>query len=324
MPHYFNNRMAAPVKDPSLSLLDALLKHRNLPVSLNQPNPLLTQPPCGFISQPSAPTTTSSMTSHMMNQLQQRYVTLAAALIAQQNSVTYPGLPQISTPVFQDLSKANIQQNPLYLMSQGMPSAEVRDSSTFMHNFSAPHHLSMNVEASSRRNQDLGERCQAQHITLSTHSDADFVSRQLGPRPEECHVSKPDSQPPAKKRKFEGTSSTGSTSSASSDDADYDEESSGADEDRRSGNTGKRSATVRWTRGEHEQFLEGLERFGVGQWCSIARHCVPSRSPAQVASHHQKFAIRSNLPQERRHKASLLDLTTPKVQSLIAQRANDA
>jgi SHAQKYF class myb-like DNA-binding protein len=81
----------------------------------------------------------------------------------------------------------------------------------------------------------------------------------------------------------------------------------------------RRSATVRWTRDEHARFLEGLERFGVGQWCSIARHCVPSRSPAQVASHHQKFAIRSNLPQERRHKASLLDSTTPTVQTLVAQ-----
>jgi SHAQKYF class myb-like DNA-binding protein len=85
----------------------------------------------------------------------------------------------------------------------------------------------------------------------------------------------------------------------------------------------RRSATVRWTRDEHERFLEGLERFGVGQWCSIARHCVPSRSPAQVASHHQKFAIRSNLPQERRHKASLLDSTTPKVQSLVALGPGD-
>jgi SHAQKYF class myb-like DNA-binding protein len=79
----------------------------------------------------------------------------------------------------------------------------------------------------------------------------------------------------------------------------------------------RRTATVRWTRAEHEQFLEGLERFGVGQWCSIARHCVPTRSPTQVASHHQKFALRSNMPPERRHKASVLDETTPRVQSLI-------
>jgi SHAQKYF class myb-like DNA-binding protein len=84
-----------------------------------------------------------------------------------------------------------------------------------------------------------------------------------------------------------------------------------------------RSATVRWTREEHEQFLEGLERFGVGQWCSIARHCVPTRSPSQVASHHQKFAIRSSLPQERRQKASLLDSTTPKVQRILAQGTGD-
>ena len=81
--------------------------------------------------------------------------------------------------------------------------------------------------------------------------------------------------------------------------------------------SGKRSATVRWTRAEHEQFLEGLERFGVGQWCSIARLCVPTRSATQVASHHQKFALRSSLPPERRHKASVLDETTPRVQSLI-------
>jgi SHAQKYF class myb-like DNA-binding protein len=186
--------------------------------------------------------------------------------------------------------------------------------------YSVPPQLSSQIETSSRRNRELSEGSQDRYILSQAHCDAEAASRQRQPLPSDCHLPKPNSQPPAKKRRLDGAGS----SSSSSDDAEYEEDSSGADEDRRSTIAGKRSATVRWTRGEHEQFLEGLERFGVGQWCSIARHCVPSRSPAQVASHHQKFAIRSNLPPERRHKASLLDLTTPKVQVLVAQRATDA
>mmetsp|Transcript_48394 Transcript_48394/g.96910 ORF Transcript_48394/g.96910 Transcript_48394/m.96910 type:complete len:596 (-) Transcript_48394:33-1820(-) len=79
-----------------------------------------------------------------------------------------------------------------------------------------------------------------------------------------------------------------------------------------------RNATVRWTREEHTSFLKGLERLGTGQWASISKYYVPTRTPAQVASHHQKFAIRSNMPAAWRQKPSILDITTEPVQRLVA------
>lgn len=80
-------------------------------------------------------------------------------------------------------------------------------------------------------------------------------------------------------------------------------------------------SSARWTRDEHARFLQGLERFGVGQWCRISRFCLPSRTPAQIASHHQKFVLRSSVPRERRGKESLLDMTTPTVERLLAAKA---
>mmetsp|Transcript_23165 Transcript_23165/g.62697 ORF Transcript_23165/g.62697 Transcript_23165/m.62697 type:complete len:290 (+) Transcript_23165:134-1003(+) len=79
-------------------------------------------------------------------------------------------------------------------------------------------------------------------------------------------------------------------------------------------------SAARWTRDEHARFLQGLERFGVGQWCRISRFYLPSRTPAQIASHHQKFAQRSCVPLERRGRVSLLDMTTPAVERLLVAK----
>lgn len=83
-----------------------------------------------------------------------------------------------------------------------------------------------------------------------------------------------------------------------------------------------RNATIRWTREEHLSFLKGLERLGTGQWSSISKYYVPTRTPAQVASHHQKFAIRSNMPTAWRQKPSILDVTTEPVQKLMTSAAD--
>lgn len=39
-------------------------------------------------------------------------------------------------------------------------------------------------------------------------------------------------------------------------------------------------------------FLEGLEKYGRGDWRNISRWSVKTRTPTQVASHAQKFFIR--------------------------------
>ncbi|KAL3527316.1 hypothetical protein ACH5RR_011972 [Cinchona calisaya] len=53
----------------------------------------------------------------------------------------------------------------------------------------------------------------------------------------------------------------------------------------------KRKGT-RWTKEEHENFLIGLEKYGKGDWRSISKNSVMTKTPTQVASHAQKYFIR--------------------------------
>ncbi|CAI9110440.1 OLC1v1010460C1 [Oldenlandia corymbosa var. corymbosa] len=53
----------------------------------------------------------------------------------------------------------------------------------------------------------------------------------------------------------------------------------------------KRKGT-RWTKEEHEKFLVGLSKYGKGNWRSISRNIVLTKTPTQVASHAQKYFIR--------------------------------
>lgn len=74
-------------------------------------------------------------------------------------------------------------------------------------------------------------------------------------------------------------------------------------------------AGVPWTEQEHRQFLIGLEMLGRGNWRAISRTYVPSRTPAQVASHAQKYFIRLSNTNEpgRRKRSSLFDMPTDMV-----------
>ncbi|KAI9099615.1 hypothetical protein K1719_024620 [Acacia pycnantha] len=52
----------------------------------------------------------------------------------------------------------------------------------------------------------------------------------------------------------------------------------------------------------NRMFLLGLERYGRGEWRSIARHLVPSKTPTQVASHAQKYFQKLKNPKSRPRK----------------------
>ncbi|CAL9760451.1 unnamed protein product [Musa acuminata subsp. burmannicoides] len=83
------------------------------------------------------------------------------------------------------------------------------------------------------------------------------------------------------------------------------------------GHTGKASRSdqerrkgIAWTEDEHRLFLLGLEKYGKGDWRSISRNFVISRTPTQVASHAQKYFIRLNSMNKERRRTSIHDITS--------------
>ncbi|KAF5733979.1 hypothetical protein HS088_TW16G00420 [Tripterygium wilfordii] len=76
-----------------------------------------------------------------------------------------------------------------------------------------------------------------------------------------------------------------------------------SDQERRKG--------IPWTEEEHRLFLLGLDKFGKGDWRSISRNFVLSRTPTQVASHAQKYFIRlSSINNRDRKRTSIHDITS--------------
>jgi SHAQKYF class myb-like DNA-binding protein len=49
-------------------------------------------------------------------------------------------------------------------------------------------------------------------------------------------------------------------------------------------------------------FLNGLKKYGKGDWRSISRNCVVTRTPSQVASHAQKYFLRLQNSSNTEHK----------------------
>ncbi|KAJ6808995.1 transcription factor DIVARICATA-like [Iris pallida] len=72
----------------------------------------------------------------------------------------------------------------------------------------------------------------------------------------------------------------------------------------------ERKKGVPWTEEEHKMFLMGLKKHGKGDWRSISRNFVFTRTPTQVASHAQKYFIRLNSGGKDKRRASIHDITT--------------
>ncbi|KAM7487937.1 hypothetical protein LguiB_025421 [Lonicera macranthoides] len=69
--------------------------------------------------------------------------------------------------------------------------------------------------------------------------------------------------------------------------------------------------TVKFIRPEDsELFLLGLDKYGKGDWRSISRNFVKTRTPTQVASHAQKYFNRLNSTNKDRRRSSIHDITS--------------
>ncbi|XP_074581359.1 transcription factor SRM1 isoform X1 [Curcuma longa] len=85
-------------------------------------------------------------------------------------------------------------------------------------------------------------------------------------------------------------------------DGSHSGKASRAEQERRKG--------IAWTEDEHRLFLLGLDKYGKGDWRSISRNFVISRTPTQVASHAQKYFIRLNSMNKERRRTSIHDITS--------------
>nr|WFZ97201.1 MYB132 protein [Hylocereus sp. FX-2023a] len=83
----------------------------------------------------------------------------------------------------------------------------------------------------------------------------------------------------------------------------------------------ERKKGIPWTEEEHRLFLLGLDKFGKGDWRSISRNFVITRTPTQVASHAQKYFIRLNSMNRDRRRSSIHDITSVNGGGLSANQA---
>ncbi|KAG9441987.1 hypothetical protein H6P81_017841 [Aristolochia fimbriata] len=128
----------------------------------------------------------------------------------------------------------------------------------------------------------------------------DINGIESGRVPLPCYVSPPDGS-------GDHTSEGGSSKKNShfghyQNDSSHGGKASRSDQERRKG--------IAWTEDEHRLFLLGLDKYGKGDWRSISRNFVVSRTPTQVASHAQKYFIRLNSMNKDRRRSSIHDITS--------------
>ncbi|KAL8139876.1 hypothetical protein V2J09_005897 [Rumex salicifolius] len=100
----------------------------------------------------------------------------------------------------------------------------------------------------------------------------------------------------------DGTGRKGGNLGHQASDSNHGGKGSRSDQERRKG--------IAWTEDEHRLFLLGLEKYGKGDWRSISRNFVLTRTPTQVASHAQKYFIRLNSMNKDRRRSSIHDITS--------------
>ncbi|KAJ9188761.1 hypothetical protein P3X46_000128 [Hevea brasiliensis] len=100
----------------------------------------------------------------------------------------------------------------------------------------------------------------------------------------------------------EGTSKKGGHLGHHNSESAHGNKASRSDQERRKG--------IAWTEDEHRLFLLGLDKYGKGDWRSISRNFVVTRTPTQVASHAQKYFIRLNSMNKDRRRSSIHDITS--------------
>ncbi|XP_010058477.2 transcription factor SRM1-like [Eucalyptus grandis] len=69
----------------------------------------------------------------------------------------------------------------------------------------------------------------------------------------------------------------------------------------------ERKRGIAWTKEEHERFLGGLQIYGKGDWKSISKYVVMSKTPTQVASHAQKYFNRKDRTENQKLRRSIND-----------------
>uniref|UniRef100_A0A6M2EKC3 Uncharacterized protein n=1 Tax=Populus davidiana TaxID=266767 RepID=A0A6M2EKC3_9ROSI len=100
----------------------------------------------------------------------------------------------------------------------------------------------------------------------------------------------------------EGTGKKGGHLGHHNSESNHGNKASRSDQERRKG--------IAWTEDEHRLFLLGLDKYGKGDWRSISRNFVVTRTPTQVASHAQKYFIRLNSMNKDRRRSSIHDITS--------------